>query len=558
MKTITTILIAILLPSIASAQVIFSENFNSANSLNNWTLVNADNATPVLPQFNAAWIKLVDSSATDSSVASTSWYNPADTADDWLISPQISLTSNNILRFDAKANDPNFPDGYEVRISTTTLTLSAFLSTPSILTISASDPIWTTKYVNLDSLGYSNQNVYLAWRNTSYDSFILNIDNIIIETQPRFDIELVSVNNVDSFYTQIPQSQNPEAIFGATVKNLGSSDVNGVTLKYDLIDIVTNTPIHTDSIVFAPTLFSNGSVDLVSAPYPITNKGFYSINYELKMDSTDANLSNNRNSTETFRTDSTLARSTDVPQVVLGINGFKSEFASTFVLKNPDTLTTVTVIRNNNNGIMNGRPLSATVRNFNGQPTSLIAASDTITFNSIGPAFVDFTFRNNGGFVPLTTGTFVVGIVQYDSALTLGATNDIFVSGTQWVNSAIPGINNQWTLADQVGINYAGMIYPNFGTPNVITSIEELQPVSKSRVYPNPTNGSLNVMVINEHNALLTYTVRDLAGKEVLKGSFNTSSMINEEVDLNTLANGVYLFQVEFNDHIESIKVIKQ
>lgn len=118
----------------ASAQTIFSENFNGNNPLANWTLFDQDGLTPAanVNYVTDAWVIREDFDTTgvnDNVAVSTSWYSPAGTANDYLVSPAITVTTDNYLFYDVKAQDPQFPDGYELLVSTTTATVAAFQTT---------------------------------------------------------------------------------------------------------------------------------------------------------------------------------------------------------------------------------------------------------------------------------------------------------------------------------------------------------------------------------------------------------------------------------------------
>jgi hypothetical protein len=106
---------------------------------------------------------------------STSWYAPAGAADDWIVTPQIMLGANSQLRWDALAPDGNFPDGYEVYVSTTGNDVADFTDMP-VFTIDDELQAFTQHQVSLSA--YANQAVYIAWRNNSNDEFLLLLDNV--------------------------------------------------------------------------------------------------------------------------------------------------------------------------------------------------------------------------------------------------------------------------------------------------------------------------------------------------------------------------------------------
>lgn len=118
-----------------NAQPIFSEDFSGPTPLANWTLFNVDAKTPNtnVGVVNDAWVAL--SVAGNVAAVSTSWYTPAGASDDYMLTPSITLINNNYLFFNGQALDPAFPDGYQVKISTTMPTVAAL--TTNLLTVAA-------------------------------------------------------------------------------------------------------------------------------------------------------------------------------------------------------------------------------------------------------------------------------------------------------------------------------------------------------------------------------------------------------------------------------------
>ncbi|HIA35628.1 MAG TPA: T9SS type A sorting domain-containing protein, partial [Flavobacteriales bacterium] len=175
----------------SSAITYFSENFSSPGMPSGFTLFDVDGNTPN-PAVTAlgfdgtdatAWVIGDDGSGSNNVAISNSWYATAGTSDDWMITDAISIGGSNvILSWDAQAVDPSYPDGYEVRISTTTPTVAACLANSALFTIGSENATLTSRSVDLTAVGYANQTVYIAFRNNSTDKFLLHIDNILVET----------------------------------------------------------------------------------------------------------------------------------------------------------------------------------------------------------------------------------------------------------------------------------------------------------------------------------------------------------------------------------------
>jgi len=127
----------------------------------------------------------------DSCIAATSWFSPPATADNWIISPKFAITTNNILRWDAKTPDKDYRDGYQVYVSASNKLLSTFLTSTPIFDTAAEDTAWVRHELNLMSAGYSNQQIYIAFRHNATDKFMLMLDNISVGQPPTGLEEIV-------------------------------------------------------------------------------------------------------------------------------------------------------------------------------------------------------------------------------------------------------------------------------------------------------------------------------------------------------------------------------
>lgn len=167
--------------------VLLEEDFEGGMLPAGWSVIDVDMRTP---DMNVAFVDdafvVTDEfePAMNFGAYSTSWYSPAGAADDWLVTPQISLGTGTSVSWEGWAPDGMFPDGYELRISTGMPTVMDFMANPALFTIANEAQAFTGHTVDLAAAGYASQNVYLAWRNNSNDEFILVIDNISIVDTP--------------------------------------------------------------------------------------------------------------------------------------------------------------------------------------------------------------------------------------------------------------------------------------------------------------------------------------------------------------------------------------
>lgn len=175
MKGIFTSLFLISALAVNAQTPLMTEDFNSGIP-SSWTMADQDGLTPAsaVSQFTSPWISFTDNG--DTCAASTSYYDPAGTSGDYLVSPKLSLATYSKLTWKTKSYDGSYPDGYLVMISTTDSLLASF--TDTLLYVDAEYPYWTTHSIHLDAEGYANTDVFIAFANVTNDGFILMIDDV--------------------------------------------------------------------------------------------------------------------------------------------------------------------------------------------------------------------------------------------------------------------------------------------------------------------------------------------------------------------------------------------
>ena len=196
-----------------------------------WTTINNDGLTPdtSVGFISDAWVitpDLDDPTSGDSVATSTSWYSPAGTADDWLISPSVSLgTFGNKLSFKAKSYDGSFPDGFQVFASTHNV-IDSFIQQDTLLTVTAQSPYWTRYFVSLDSFDLAGETIYLAFRNNSEDQYLLSLDSIYVGIEhPVNTEELSHLPEVRIFPN--PTSQQLNIVTGKTIQKIEILTIGG-------------------------------------------------------------------------------------------------------------------------------------------------------------------------------------------------------------------------------------------------------------------------------------------------------------------------------------------
>ena len=171
-----------------NAQVYFTEDFSSG--LAAWTLTDADGD-------GNDWLTNDYNDGQGDVATSASWLGAPLTPDNWLISPAITVptASNVLLTWKIYAQDQNWAaENYSVYVAT-----ASDIPTLSASTITFNEVLTTSDgYMNrsLDLTALAGSTVYVAFRHHNVsDQFRINLDDIVVQTLPPNEIELVSLSN---------------------------------------------------------------------------------------------------------------------------------------------------------------------------------------------------------------------------------------------------------------------------------------------------------------------------------------------------------------------------
>jgi len=75
-------------------------------------------------------------------------------------------------------------------------------------------------------------------------------------------------------------------------------------------------------------------------------------------------------------------------------------------------------------------------------------------------------------------------------------------------------------------------------------------------ISPNPTNGLLNIYVNNIRNNELQFTIRNIAGQIVFENEINNASGVySAQLDISTLAKGIYYLEISDKINLQVIKI---
>lgn len=193
--------------------------------------------------------------------------------------------------------------------------------------------------------------------------------------------------------------------------------------------------------------------------------------------------------------------------------------------------------------------------------TGATANQYTVTTNS---GFYSVNVTDQNGCSSPATISYQVTVNPLPAVPVITQSYDtLFVSGTgvfQWYlnGTAITGatgpfhvvtVNGNYTVtvSDSNSCENVSLVFP-FNSVGV-TEISSLQ----LAVYPNPTAG---LFTIQNGTGLseLNYTVADMTGKSIRKGTITGENLV---MDISELPSGIYLLNLENNKMVQTVKLVK-
>ncbi|MGB1211453.1 MAG: choice-of-anchor J domain-containing protein [Lacinutrix venerupis] len=542
MKKITLLLLLLSI-NVTFAQVLFEDDFDgSGPGLAGWTLYDEDGLTPnaSVAQFTSAWIEADDFDNTGDVVAmSTSWYDPAGTADDWMVTPAITLTGNAVLTWEEEAQDAGYPDGYEVRVSTTGNAVADFTDVV-YSTTAASGAVWSTQSVDLTA--YTGSTIYIAWRNNSTDQFVLMINNVSVEVPPAFDVAITSSGELQNQYTQIPLEQISSIGTNATIQNTQAGAVTNAIATVTVTD-ATNATVYTESS--APySIAGNATQDVTFTGFTPTAVGTYSTTYTVTITEADGDATNNTFTTmDTVVTTNTYARDDNTVTGTLGIGaGTSGQLGQQFDVLVTEDISSVTFQLEDTNGELAGTTTYVTVWDMvGGVPNAIIAQTDPVTLVAGSNVYTAPIAVEPYTLAP---GQYLVAIEEGAFNITLATTTQIFTPGTTWVNWPT-NPNGTWSNNEDFNFNVSYLLRPNFQDENLSVDSFSINNITIG-LFPNPASNMLTISNPNQEQ-LEQATITDITGRVVKTYNLNGTVENNTTIDVSSLSSASYFMTIKSN-----------
>lgn len=432
-------------------------------------LRNVDNRTPsaTVSYVNEAWERREDfqNNVVDSVAFSNSFYSPVGAANDFMWTPAQTILPNTTLFWNAKAYDPAFPDGYEVRIMTVAPTGGTgaignqLTSSTVIFSTAAENTTWTTHSVPLSA--FTGQTVYIGFRNNSNDKFILVIDDIELRVITNHDLE--AITPAQNPYTIAPANQltTPQNFkLEAVIRNNGVLAMTNVAMSCQVIkDGVLETTVTSSTL---SSLAPGASSAPMTASYTPTSDGVYTFKYFPIATESDMNTANDtiQSTIPITITDAEMARDNGIIVGQLGIGtGTGGFIGQVFNIENTTSLKDVKVHFTRG---YTGKKLATAIFNTNpsGVPTTLLASTDTLLY--IDDSARTYILPMHGGPLTLAPGKYGFIQIEFDSTLALAQTSAIFQTNSVFVKWPANGPN--FTPVESFGGNFGKtfIIRPQF------------------------------------------------------------------------------------------------
>lgn len=224
-----SVLVAILFSTITvSSQTIFYTDFG-LRMPDSVHVCDLDENTPSQEMQDAGfspssgWIWKCSDEDLNGYACSTSWYESAGKADDWLLLPAVTLDCEKpVLQWRAHATDRDLRDGYAVYLAEGRVTDPKSMKEAILLCrVEAENSDWTWREISLEA--YKNREVTIAFVNDSRDCCALCLDDVYAGNASSLRLSLSS-SPIVRYESGMPLS--------GIVCNTGTSTLSGFTISY--------------------------------------------------------------------------------------------------------------------------------------------------------------------------------------------------------------------------------------------------------------------------------------------------------------------------------------
>ena len=97
---------------------------------------------------------------------------------------------------------------------------------------------------------------------------------------------------------------------------------------------------------------------------------------------------------------------------------------------------------------------------------------------------------------------------------------------------------------------YGNNLYVDDINISGLTSVNQINGISALNVFPNPTNGLLNINASLEKSMMMELELSDISGRQVYQKNLGLVNVLNESVDLSNLSAGVYTLAIRTGSEV--------
>lgn len=351
--------------------------------------------------------------------------------------------------------------------------------------------------------------------------------------QPAVDAQLTTARHTSGF-TQIPLNHAGNVAFEGNITNKGSDPLTTFGL---VTQIWSGATLIASDTATGSNLAPNASTTLTSAGFNFLSKGSFDVILYADVMGTQSDTVNFNDTTYygLTITDSTFSRDNGIPTgtgytISATSNGYA---VTTFTLSVDDTLSSITI------GLQTPTPGDTTY----GVVTSL-SSGFPFQVLALGKVYVitgatnDMVLRFPGG-VALPAGEYAFGCYEgVNTGIGLAQSNSVYTPGSNFFYTPANG----WS---QSNIQTSRWIHPNFGSDFGVSVDPDHDLSGNVTFYPNPTEGTLNLMFSLEDPARADITVANLQGKVMMNVNNKYVHKGTTQMDLSQLPAGMYLVKVQ-------------
>ncbi len=425
------------------------------------------------------------------------------------------------------------------------------------------------------------------------DFWFWGLDDLRIVERPAYDMQINQ--NFFSVYPNLftPISQADTAVFLADIQNNGGLDAANVILDLSIQNDADGSIIYADSVEFGTivvdSLAENQLFNNTLNPEDLS-PGIFTGSYVIRHDSTESITNNDTIRFQLVMTDTIFQKEAGFifgdASGITPADDISFTFGNIFYCPNGDGY----VAKNISFGVANGDELagrSVTTYLYEWSDTNNDAVAqaseygDALAINTYqfsgdeaSDQLITIPFDFEGNPIPLKDNTFYLALVQYINSSD-NQDLEILISSRVDYNAtafayAQAGLTPRHTLLLNVGpdpspdLSTAGFGQDN--VPMIRMSIEQtvdapvvLSEENKVKVYPNPTNGLVNLEVelVNTSNRV-DISIIDAAGRILQRNAYQAFKEGKFNYDLSNLSAGFYFIRVQTDEGIRTQKLFLQ